>query len=96
MLTSKQRARLRSQANQMETILQIGKDGVTENVITQVADALAAREMIKLRVLENCMLTAKEAAFELSGKTNSEVVHVIGSRIVLYKQFKKDPIYSLI
>lgn len=95
MLTSKQRATLRGYANQMDTILQIGKSGITETVIQQVNDALNAREMIKMRVLENSLLTAKEAAIEISEQTGSEVVQVIGTRFVLYKSNPKEPIYEL-
>lgn len=86
MITTKQRAKLRSLANSYDTILQMGKNGMGDELIKQVNDALAAREMIKLRVLETCELTAKEAAAELSAATQSDVVQVIGSRIVLYKQ----------
>ncbi len=95
MLTTKERAKLRSYANTMETILQIGKDGVTENVIKQIDDALNAREMIKVRVLENSMLSAKDAAGEITEKTTCEVIQCIGTRVVLYRAFDKDPIYPL-
>lgn len=95
MLISKQRATLRGYANQMETILQIGKNGVTETVVRQVEDALKAREMIKLRVLENSLLTAREAAAQLAEETGADVVQVIGTRLVLYKRNPKDPIYDL-
>ena len=81
MLTSKQRARLRAYANPMETILQIN-----EQLIIQVDDALTARELIKLRVLENAPLSAREAAEELAQKTNSEGIQVIGTRFVLYRR----------
>ena len=91
MLTSKQRATLRGLANQMETIFQIGKSGVVENTIAQVKDALEARELIKLRVLETCPVTAREAAQDLANKTNSDVVQVIGTRFVLYRRRDKDP-----
>lgn len=86
MLTSKQRARLRAYANPMETILQIGKDGINEQLIIQVDDALTARELIKLRVLENAPLSAREAAEELAQKTSSEGIQVIGTRFVLYRR----------
>ena len=95
MLTTKDRAKLRSYANSMETILQIGKDGVTENVIKQIDDALNAREMIKVRVLENSMLSAKDAAGEITEKLDCEVVQCIGTRVVLYRAFDKNPIYPL-
>ncbi len=94
MLTSKQRARLRGCANKMETILQVGKDGINENLIVQVSDALTARELIKLRVLENSPITAREAAFELAEKTNSESVQIIGTRFVLYRRNKDKAQYD--
>lgn len=88
MLTSKQRARLRGCANKMDTILQVGKDGINHNLVRQVLDALNARELIKLRVLENSPITAREAAFQLAENTDSESVQVIGTRFVLYKRNK--------
>lgn len=88
MLTSKQRARLRGCANKMDTILQVGKDGINHNLVRQVLDALEARELIKLRVLENSPVTAREAAFQLAENTNSESVQIIGTRFVLYKRNK--------
>lgn len=88
MLTSKQRARLRGAANKMDTILQVGKDGINHNLVRQVIDALNARELIKLRVLENSPVTACEAAFQLAENTDSESVQVIGTRFVLYKRNK--------
>jgi RNA-binding protein len=91
MLTSKQRAALRGMANTMETILQVGKSGLVDNTIVQVNDALTARELIKLRVLETSPLSAKEAAQELAEKTRSEVVQVIGTRFVLYRRNPKEP-----
>lgn len=95
MLTSKQRAALRSKANTMETILQVGKSGVGDTLVQQVADALLAREMIKLRVLENSLLTAKEAAAELAERTGADVVQVIGTRFVLFKRNLENPIYEI-
>ena len=84
-MNSKQRAMLRGMANTMETILYIGKDGVVPGTIKQASDALEARELIKGRVLENSMYTAREAAEELAVATRSEVVQVIGSKFVLYR-----------
>lgn len=95
MLTSKQRAFLRGKANQMETIFQIGKGGVTEILAKQVEDALVKRELIKLRVLENSLLNAREAAGQLAELTGCEVVQVIGARVVLFKRNHKKPIYEL-
>ena len=84
-LTSKQRAQLRAIASGEDTILHVGKDGIGENLIKQANDALEARELIKGRVLENSLYTAREAAEELSRLTRSEVVQVIGSKFVLYR-----------
>ncbi|MDD6828126.1 MAG: YhbY family RNA-binding protein [Oscillospiraceae bacterium] len=92
MLTSKQRSTLRGIASAYETIFQIGKGGIQDTLIAQVNDALRARELIKLRVLDNCPYTAREAADEIAEKTESEVVQVIGSRFVLFKRNPKDPV----
>lgn len=90
-LTSKQRALLRGMANGIDTILQVGKDGVTENLVRQADEALEAREIIKCRVLESAMLTAREACDELGKLTRSEPVQVIGTKFVLYrKSHRKD------
>ena len=94
-LTSKQRAKLRGMANGLETILQVGKGNVTENLVKQADEALAARELIKLRVLETSMATAREAAEELAEKTGAQVVQVIGTRFVLFRAREKDSKISL-
>ena len=85
-LTSKQRAQLRGIANGLDTIVQIGKDGISDNLVKQANDALEAREIIKCKVLENSMLTAREACGELAKRTRSEEVQVIGTKFVLYRQ----------
>lgn len=85
-LTSKQRAQLRGLANSIDTIVHVGKDGLGDNLIKQADDALEARELIKCKVLENSMLTAREAADALAQATRSEVVQVIGTKFVLYRQ----------
>ncbi len=85
-LTSKQRAQLRGLANGIDTILHIGKDGVGPNLVKQADDALEARELIKGRVLENSLLSPREGAEELARATRSEVVQVIGTRFVLYRE----------
>ena len=95
MLTSKQRAYLRGIAQSYETIFQIGKGGISENLITQVNDALKKRELIKLRVLDNSMLTAREAADQIAEQTHSDVVQVIGSRFVLFKRNPQEPVIDL-
>ena len=95
-LTSKQRAQLRSLANGIDTILIVGKDGIGDNLIKQADDALEARELIKGKVLENSLMSAREAAEALAPVTRSEVVQVIGTKFVLYrpshKKDKKDKI----
>ena len=94
-LTSKQRAQLRALANGIDTILQVGKDGIGENLIKQADDALTAREIIKGKVLETSPLSAREAAEEIAGLTSSEVVQVIGSKFVLYRRNEKEPKITL-
>ncbi|MBQ3394490.1 MAG: YhbY family RNA-binding protein [Oscillospiraceae bacterium] len=95
MLTSKQRAFLRSQARMMPPIFQIGKEGIGENSVKALSDALDARELIKIHVLENSMYTAREAREELCGELGCESVQVIGSKIVIFRQKKKDSKYDL-
>lgn len=70
----------------MDTIFQVGKGGVNDNMCEQISNALEARELIKLRVLDNCDLNAKEAAQIISEETDSDVVQVIGTRFVLYRE----------
>lgn len=95
-LTSKQRAQLRGLANNIDTIIHIGKDGIGENLLAQADDALEARELIKGRVLENAGMTARQAAEELSVAVRAEVVQVIGTKFILYRpshnKEKKDKI----
>lgn len=95
-LTSKQRAQLRGLAMTGDTIIQIGKGGISENTLTQVKDALKARELIKGRVLENSLLTAREAADALAEACDAETVQTIGSKFVLYKMNAKEPKIALV
>ena len=95
MLTSKQRAVLRGMANNLETIFQVGKGGISDTLVAQTADALRARELIKLRGLENSGYTAREAAEALAEQTGAEVVQVIGSRFVLYRRNPQKPVIEL-
>ena len=85
-LNSRQRAQLRGLANSIDTIIHIGKDGIGDNLIKQADDALEARELIKGKVLENSMLTAREGAEELAQATRSQVVQVIGTKFVLSRE----------
>lgn len=91
MLNGKQRAYLRSIANTIDTILIIGKGGITDQVIKQADDALTAREIIKGKVLENSDLTSRQAADMLSEEVSSDVVQVIGSKFVLYRPNPDEP-----
>ena len=84
-LTSKQRAHLRSLANTMETILYIGKEGISPNTVKQAYDALEARELIKCGVQRGAPLDAKEACQSLCEQTGAEPVQCIGSRFVIYR-----------
>ena len=90
-LTGKQRAQLRAMANELEPIVHIGKDGIGENLVKQANDALEARELIKCRVLDNSMLTAREACDALAQACRAEQVQVIGTKFVLYKRNEKEP-----
>ena len=96
MITSKQRAQLRGMAAALNTELQIGKGGITENVVRQTEEALAARELIKGRVLDNSLLSAREACDALCEACGADGVQVIGSKFVLFKQNEKDPKIVLI
>ncbi|MBQ8356467.1 MAG: ribosome assembly RNA-binding protein YhbY [Clostridia bacterium] len=88
MLTSKQRAQLRSMASKEDTIMQVGKSGVTEPMVKTVSDALEARELIKMRVLENSGEAVRDVAEQLAAATDAEVVAVIGKCLILYRESK--------
>ena len=96
MLTSKQRAYLRSLASNLDTIFQIGKSGITEETCTQILKALEARELIKARVLDNSGYTAKEAAEEIAEAIGCDVVACLGTKFVLYKESSKKKRIELI
>lgn len=85
-MTSKERANLRSQANSLEAIFQVGKGGISDALVKQTDDALTARELIKLRVLrETCPNTPKEIAETLAQRTGADVISVIGGVMILYR-----------
>ena len=96
MLTSKQRAQLRGLAAAEDTIVIVGKGGITENVVKQTEDALKARELIKGRVLETALLTAREVCDALSEATGADAVQVIGSKFVLFKRNHANPKIELV
>ena len=89
-MTSKQRAYLKGLAMKIDPILQLGKSGVTPEMTASVEEALAARELIKINVLQKCLFDIHEMADMLAERTNSSVVQVIGRKIVLYRQGKDD------
>lgn len=90
MITSKQRAFLRKQANGLEPIFQIGKSGITDEVITQLALALETRELIKVHVLESALLETRQALDEVADRLKAEPVQAIGSKFVVYKRANKE------
>ena len=89
-MTGKERAEIRKGANTLTAIIQIGKDGIAENLIQTVDGALRKRGLIKLSVLESCELTAKEAAGLLAEATNAEIIQCIGRKLVLYREPEED------
>ncbi len=94
MLTSKQRATLRGAANGIDTIFQVGKGGIGDELIIQTENALKARELIKMRVLETSEFSAREAAETLAEATGAEVIQVIGTKFILFKKKAKDSAFQ--
>jgi RNA-binding protein len=95
MITSKQRAYLRGLANPIPAIMQIGKGGLTENLLKTLSDALEARELIKLHVLENCGADPKEVLNALAEALDAEAVAATGKKIILYRASEKKPVIEL-
>lgn len=96
MLNSRQRAQLRGLANGIETIFQIGKGGLNDQLNKQVDEALEARELIKLRTLETAPVSTREAADTVAQAVNADVVQVIGSRFILYRESKDNKTIKLV
>jgi len=94
-MTGKQRARLRAMANPLETILYVGKEGVTDGTVKEAYDALEARELIKGCVQQGAPLTAREALTELCERTGAEPIQQIGRRFVMYKPSRENPRITL-
>jgi RNA-binding protein len=86
MLTGKQKRYLRSKAHHLDPIFQVGKGGVNENMVKQVAEALEARELFKISVLQNCEEDKNVVAEQLAQGTGADIVQIIGNTIVLYKE----------
>ena len=95
MLTSKQRAYLRGLANTMEPAFIIGKGGLNDNMIADIDAALEARELVKIKILNNSMAEPKEASLEIADRIGADVVQVIGGKFVLYKMSKENPTLAL-
>ena len=89
MLTSKQRAKLKSTGVNTDALYQMGKNEIDENYIISINAALDAKELVKIKILENALYTANDAAILLSEKTDSEIVQVIGSKVLLYRKSRK-------
>ena len=89
MLTGKQKSYLKGLSHNMQPIIQIGKNGVNEMLVKTIEDALEARELIKVSVLQNCMEDPKTLAIDIADVLNAEVVQVIGKTVIFYKQSRK-------
>ena len=94
-LTGKQRSYLRSLANNIPAIFQVGKNGLEANCIRQFDEALEARELVKASVMRYSPLTAREAADALAGELGAEVIQVLGNRFVLYRESKNNKVIQL-
>ncbi|MBE7022807.1 MAG: ribosome assembly RNA-binding protein YhbY [Ruminococcaceae bacterium] len=90
MITSKQRAQLRGMANPLPAILQIGKGGICENLLRQIDDALEARELVKISILETALLDARATCSHIAKELHAEPVQAIGSKFVLYRESKEN------
>jgi len=95
MLTGKQKGFLRSMGNEMDPILQVGKGGITEAVVTQTNEVLEVRELIKCRVLQNCSEEPKVVAAELAEQVEADLVQVIGRNFLLFRASKNKPVIVL-
>lgn len=95
MLSSKQRAYLRGLANSIDTILMVGKSGMSPEIIKQADDALKARELIKAKVLETSDISPKEAANIIANEVNADVVQAIGTKFILYRKNEEEPVIVL-
>lgn len=91
MLTSKQRAKLRAMSHDLQPILYVGKAGVTDNIVTEAADALLPHELVKGTVQQNCPITAAEAMREIAQRNDAEEVMSSGRKFVIYKRNPKEP-----
>lgn len=96
MITPKQRAQLKALAISIEPAFQVGKGGVNDAQAAQIDDYLRVHELVKIKVLDNSLLTAKEAASDIAERIGADVVQCIGSKAILYKRNEKEPVIKLI
>lgn len=94
-LTSKRRAYLRKKAHDLDALVRIGKEGVTDNLIQSILDAIESRELIKVKILQNCEEEKMEIMEQLSQCKEFEVVGIIGRTIILFKENNDKPVISL-
>lgn len=94
-LTSKQRAFIKKKAHDLEPLVRVGKDGVTENLIQSILEAIDSREILKVKILQNCEKEKEEVLEELSARSEFEVVGLIGRTIILYRENTDKPVISL-
>lgn len=92
MLTSKQKSELRSLANSLPAIFQVGKDGVTANLTKTLSDSLTAHELIKISILKSCPTPVMEVALDISAACKCEIVQIIGKTVILYRKSKESKI----
>ena len=95
MITTKQRAYLRSLSNNLQPVFQVGKGGLTPEIVSAIDSFLEANELIKITMLKNCELDVREVASVVSERTHSDIVQVIGKKAVFYRQSKKKPVITL-
>lgn len=95
MLNSKQRSYLRALGNSIEPIILIGKEGISEGIINGADEALAARELLKVSILKNSLIDAREACSELCEATGADPVQVIGNKFIIYRKSKEKPSIQL-
>lgn len=95
MLTSKQRAYLRSLANSLDNVVMVGKGGLSDQIYKTADEVITARELIKGKVLESCELSVREVADTIAQEINADVVQVIGSKFVLYRKNEDEPVIVL-
>jgi len=93
-LTSKQRAFLRKEAHSMDAMVRIGKDGLTENVVKSLLDAIDSRELIKVKILQNSEVEKREVADELALRSGCELVAIIGRTLIFFKENEDKPVIS--